>query len=143
MEKILISACLLGLKCRYDGRDNLHPLIEKLKLKYTLIPICPEVEGGLKIPRIASEIIGDKVINKIGEDNTEYFARGAEIALEKAKVSGAKFAILKTKSPSCGRDHIYDGTFSSTLIDGDGYTVRLFKQAGIRVYTEHEIGELL
>lgn len=143
MEKILISACLLGLKCRYDGRDNLHPLIEALKLKFTLIPICPEVEGGLKIPRIASEMVGDKVMNKIGEDNTEFFARGATIALEKAQASGAKIAILKTKSPSCGRDHIYDGTFSSTLIDGDGYTVRLFKQAGIRVLTEHEIGELL
>lgn len=143
MEKILISACLLGLKCRYDGRDNLHALIEELKLKYTLIPICPEVEGGLTIPRIASEIQGSRVINKIGEDNTSFFAKGASIALEKAKTSGAKIAILKSKSPSCGRDQIYDGTFSSTLIAGDGYTVSILKSAGMTILTEHDIGELL
>ncbi len=143
MEKILISACLLGLKCRYDGRDNLHALIESLKLKYTLIPICPEVEGGLTIPRIASEIVGTKVMNKIGEDNTDYFLKGAHIALQKAFDNGARIAVLKSKSPSCGIGQVYDGTFTNTLTQSDGFTVQILKNARIYVYTEHQIEELL
>ena len=143
METILVSACLLGCACRFDGRANYHEAINELRKKYHVIIVCPEVDGGLPIPRIPSEIMGDKVINQEGEDKTANFRKGAEIALAQAQKYGAKISILKAKSPSCGSGQIYDGTFSKTLIEGDGYTTRLLKKHGITVYNETNFEQLL
>ncbi len=140
-ENIIVSACLLGEKCRYDGKSKPCEKVIKLKdkYKYNLIPVCPEVMGGLKTPRLPSEIAEDKVIGKDGRDNTNEYKKGAEIALEIANKNGAKKAILKAKSPSCGKGKIYDGTFSKTLKSGSGITAKLFMENGIEVLTEEEI----
>ena len=136
---IVVSACLLGYNCKYNGGNNYCSKIEELKEQYDFIDICPEVLGGLPTPRVPSEIIGDKVINKDGLDVTDNYNKGARLALEKAKSNDCKIAILKAKSPSCGCGKIYDGSFTSTLIDGDGVTTKLFKRNNIKVYTEEDI----
>ena len=136
---IVVSACLLGCNCKYNGSNNYCEKLEKLKEQYNIIDICPEVLGGLPTPRVPSEIVGDKVINKEGLDVTKNYNVGANLALEKAINNNCEIAILKAKSPSCGCGKIYDGTFTSTLIEGDGITTRLFKQHNIKVYTEEEI----
>ena len=136
---IIVSACLLGCNCKYNGGNNYCEKLEKLKEQYNIIDICPEVLGGLPTPRVPSEIIGDKVINKEGLDVTNNYNTGALLALEKVLNNNCELAILKAKSPSCGSGKIYDGTFTSTLVDGDGVTTRLFKQHNIKVYTEEEI----
>lgn len=140
---LLISSCLYGCKCRYDGKDNLVSSLDKLKEKYHLVLACPEVDGGLSIPRPPSEIKGDKVINIENIDVTENYQKGAYIALNLCKKFNIKVALLKEKSPSCGKYHIYDGTFTRTLINGEGITTRLLKAHGIKVYNETEIDKLL
>lgn len=143
MKKIIVSACLLGTNCKYNGGNNYNQeLIEHLK-NFEIIPICPECFGGLSTPRVPSEIIEEKVINKEGIDVTNNYLSGAKKALELAKSNNIKVAILKAKSPSCGEGKIYDGTFTNTLIDGDGITVRMFKDEGIKVYTENNYKENL
>ncbi len=134
-EKVLVSACLLGVDCKYNGGNNYDEEIFKELEKYELIPVCPEIFGGLSTPRKPSEIVGDKVINNEGLDVTNNFKRGAEETLELAKKLGVKKAILKAKSPSCGNGKIYDGTFTGTIIDGDGITTKLLKENGIEVIT--------
>lgn len=143
MEKILISACLVGDNVKYNGGNNKSPLIEKLLEKYELVPFCPEVEGGLPIPRSPSEIIGDKVMNDKGEDVTEQYQRGAELAFNICLFLKIKIAILKERSPSCGVHTIYDGSFSHTSIPGSGITAAYLKRKGIKVYNEDEIDSLL
>ncbi len=138
-EKILVSACLLGVNCRYDGKSKPNELVKALKDQYELIPVCPEVFGGLKIPHEASEIFGDKVISKSNIDLTLNFQNGAEKTLKKAVENGVELAILKEKSPSCGKYKIYDGTFSGNLINGSGIASRLLQENGIKVYNEDEI----
>ena len=138
-ENIIVSACLLGEKCRYDGKSKPCQAVINLKEKYNLIPVCPEVMGGLKTPRHPSEIIGDKVIGKDDSDNTKEYKKGAEIALNIALQNGAKKAVLKAKSPSCGKGQIYDGTFSGKLKEGNGITAQLFMENEIEVLTEEEI----
>ncbi len=140
---LIISACFLGRNVKYNGGNNLLPNIKELEEYFELIPICPETEGGLTTPRNPSEIAGDKVFSNIGEDVTAQFKKGASIALERALSSGAKLALLKSKSPSCGKGLVYDGTFSGYLTEGDGITVSLLKKHGIVIYTEHEIDSLL
>lgn len=140
---ILISACLLGCACRYDGKSKMHPAIELLGAKHTLIPVCPEIYGGLPTPRPPSEIVGDRVQNSAGADVTDAYRRGADEALRLAELFGCKVAVLKAKSPSCGKGKVYDGTFSRTLTDGDGVTAALLQKHGIIVYTEDEITEIL
>ena len=140
---ILISACLLGWACRYAGKSKTHPAVELLREKHTLIPVCPEIYGGLPTPRPPSEIVGDRVQNSAGADVTDAYRRGAAEALRLAGLFGCKVALLKAKSPSCGKGKVYDGTFSRTLTDGDGVTAALLQQHGIRVYTEDEIPEIL
>lgn len=135
-ENILISACLIGEKCRYDGKCKSYPEIALLKEKYNLIPVCPEVMGGLETPRTPCEIQNGKVISADGADKTAEYKKGAEIALEIALKNNCKKAILKSKSPSCGKGKIYDGTFSKTLTDGNGITADLLIQNGITVYSE-------
>ncbi len=140
---ILISACLLGCACRYDGKSKTHPDVQKLMEKHTLIPVCPEIYGGLPTPRPPSEIAGDRVINSEGKDVTAEYMRGAKEALRMAEQFGCTAAVLKAKSPSCGRGAVYDGTFSRTLTNGAGITVTLLQKHGIKVYTEDEITALL
>jgi uncharacterized protein YbbK (DUF523 family) len=146
----LISACLLGIKCAWNGKDSYKSdkAIELLNSE-TLIPVCPEQLGGLKTPRIAQEIQGGtgkdvldgrcKVLNKDGEDVTEEFITGAEETLKIAKLFHIKEFIGKSKSPSCGCGQIHDGTFSQKLIDGDGVTIALLKRNGIRVISEEDL----
>ncbi|MGL4607498.1 MAG: DUF523 domain-containing protein [Eubacteriaceae bacterium] len=141
-QKILVSACLVGIKCRYDETGNLIPTIRQLMLENKAIPVCPEVLGGASTPREPGEIVVEngkrKVVTAKNEDVTESFVTGAERALETAKKSKVKLAILKSNSPSCGCGKIYDGTFTHTKIDGDGITTALLKENGIRVITEEE-----
>ena len=143
MENILISACLLGIGCRYDGKHKANSDVLSLGEKYNLIPVCPEIYGGLPTPRVPSERIGDKVMMKDGRDVTENYRRGAQEALELCRIYNIKTAILKEKSPSCGKGEIYDGTFSGTLTERDGVTAELLIANGIRVLGESEINILL
>ena len=124
--KIGVSSCLLGYCCKYDGKSNYNANIIDLSQEHELIPICPEVLGGLSIPRFPAEIINGKVINTNGDDVTENYYLGANKALEILKNEGVEAVILKSKSPSCGINKIYDGTFSHTLINGNGVAAQLF-----------------
>ena len=143
MKAILVSRCLLGDPCRYDGASRPCPAVEALRARYDLIPICPERDGGLPVPRVPCERRGERVVSKDGRDLTAPYRLGAERALERAKESGASVAVLKSNSPSCGVGRIYDGTFSGNLTDGDGVTAELLKAAGIELYTENDIETLL
>ena len=138
-EKILVSACLLGIDCKYSGDNNLNEKVLSYIADKEVIPICPEILGGLSTPRPPSEIIGERVMNDENKDVTREYQKGAEEALKLAKLFNVKKALLKAKSPSCGCGKIYDGTFSRTLIDGDGITTRLFKENGIEVITEIDL----
>lgn len=140
--KIVVSKCLLGYPCRYDGRSVPCKEVIDLQSNHQLIPVCPEELGGLPTPRVPAEIVGDRVIRQDGIDVTAEYDLGAKLALTYAMENGCKLAILKSKSPSCGKGQIYDGTFSKTLKGGDGITVRLFESKGIQVMNEKEAGEL-
>lgn len=143
MEKILISACLVGDKVKYDGHSNYNDKVKLLLEKYELVPFCPEVEGGLSIPRKPSERVKDSVKMENGKDVTKNFEKGAELALNICLYLGIKVAILKENSPSCGSKKIYDGTFSKKLMNGQGVTTELLRKKGIKVISEEEIDELL
>lgn len=140
-EKALISACLLGAECKYSGGSNALPedTLAALREKYELIPVCPECCGGLTTPRAPSERRGDMVVSKTGADVTAQFQRGAQTALHLAEIFGARLAILKENSPSCGSGTIYDGTFTGTLTQGDGVTAELLKKHGIKVISENAL----
>ena len=138
MENILISACLLGCACRYDGETREYDLKGIGKI-YNLIPFCPEIYGGLSTPRVPSEIVCGKVINKEGVDVTKQYEKGACEALRLCEMFSVRKALLKEKSPSCGSGEIYDGTFSHTVIKGDGVTAKLLKQHNIKIFGESEI----
>ena len=142
---ILVSACLLGENCKYSGGNNLAVgLAEALNAaEMTIVPICPECMGGLPTPRVPAERLGEGVVNKIGEDVTEQFMKGAETALKIAKEYGCKYAVLKKNSPSCGCGTIYDGTFTGTLVEGDGVTAELLKKNNVKVYNEETYVALL
>ena len=140
-KNILVSACLLGKPCRYDGKSKPCERVISLSNTYNLIPICPEVMGGLPTPRTPSEICGDRVLMKDGRDVTENYNRGAETALEIARKNACTVAILKEKSPSCGSGLIHNGLFDGGLVAGDGITTRLLKKEGILVLGESEITE--
>jgi uncharacterized protein YbbK (DUF523 family) len=142
-EKILVSACLLGINCKYSGGNNYNEkVLEYIKDK-EVIPICPEIYGGLPTPRQASEIINNKVISKNGIDVTNEYQKGAEETLKIAKLLNVKKAILKAKSPSCGSNQIYDGTFTHKKIKGQGVTTELLKEKGIKVISEKDIEKFL
>lgn len=142
-QAILVSACLLGVCCRYDGESKPNQNVIKLREKFTLIPICPEVDGGLPTPRTPSEGVGDRVLMRDGKDVTDNFRLGAQLALERARTFSCTAAVLKARSPSCGSNSIYDGSFSGTLTEGDGVAAKLLKENGIDVYTEDEIDRLI
>ena len=143
MQKILISACLVGEKVNYKGQGNYHPDVEKLKEFYDLVLFCPEFEGGLPVPRKPSEIRGSQVIREDGKNVTREFEKGAAKALGLCKYLGITKAVLKENSPSCGTHLIHNGYFDGRKIKGMGVTARILKENGIEVYSEEEIGKLL
>ena len=142
MKPILVSACLLGAACKYSGGDNFCPKVAALVKNYQLVPVCPEQLGGLPTPRTPAERQGNRVITKDGRDVTAAYSHGAQEAWELAKLFGCGTAILKARSPSCGAQGIYDGTFTGTVIPGSGVTAELLRDAGIRVLTEDELEQL-
>ena len=142
-ESILVSACLLGVRCRYDGGSKPQEPLLRLMEKYTLIPVCPEQLGGLSTPRLPSERIADRVVMNDGTDVTEAYRRGAEEVLRLARLFGCRLAVLKERSPSCGSGTIYDGSFSGRLTGGDGVTAALLRENGIAVYGESALESLL
>ena len=138
----MVSACLLGIACRYDGCSVEYGGILALREKYNLIPVCPEIYGGLPTPRTPSERVGERVISRDGKDNTESYLTGARQTLRLAELFNCKIAILKERSPSCGTHQIYDGSFEKRLVSGMGITAELLVKNGIRVLSENEISEL-
>lgn len=140
---ILVSACLLGCACRYDGRSKGHPLAQELARRGLAVPVCPEQLGGLATPRAPSEQREGRVVSAAGDDVTAQYRRGAEETLRLARLYGCAAAVLKERSPSCGSGQIYDGTFTKTLTQGDGLTTQMLKKHGITVYGESQIEELI
>ncbi|MCL2439118.1 MAG: DUF523 domain-containing protein [Alphaproteobacteria bacterium] len=128
----LVSACLCGLNCRFNGTGKLDPEILEMVASGKAIPVCPEQLGGLPTPRECCELKNGRAKSAAGNDYTEGFERGAEEVLRLAREIGADEFIGKSKSPSCGTGQVYDGTFSGTLTDGDGITVKLLRENGIR-----------
>ena len=139
--RLLVSACLLGCPCRYDGDAKPCPAVLRWMEDHTLVPVCPEQLGGLPTPRPPAEIRGEKVINREGADVTQAYRRGAEETLRLARLFQVQGAVLKARSPSCGKGQVYDGTFSGTLVPGDGVTARLLSENGLPVWTEESIRE--
>ncbi|MDY0178008.1 MAG: DUF523 domain-containing protein [Bacilli bacterium] len=143
MKKILISACLIGDKTRYDGKSSYNPLVKNLMEKYELVPFCPEVESGLRIPRQPSEIKKDKVIRQDGKDLTRFFLKGAELAWNVCNYLGIDIAILKDGSPSCGVSEIHNGDFDGKMVPGQGITTAYLLSKGIRVISDKDIEDFL
>lgn len=146
-EFIIVSACLTGIRCRYNGTHGKIEAIEKLVLSGKAIPICPEVLGGLNTPRTPCEITGSgdgrQVISKDGENLTRFFQQGAEKTLAIVKTMGASKAILKSRSPSCGYGEVYDGSFSRKLIAGNGFTADLLEKNNVLVLTEETFDKIV
>ena len=141
--KVGVSACLVGKNTKYDGGNNYNEyVIEYLKDKEVVL-ICPEVFGGLPTPRIPSEQLNDKVINSKNEDVTKQFVDGAQEALKRLQQQNVNVVILKERSPSCGYKKIYDGTFSKTIIDGNGVFAKLAIENGFIIYTESDIENII
>jgi uncharacterized protein YbbK (DUF523 family) len=148
---LLISACLLGVACNHEGRGSPRAVVEELGRRYRLIPVCPEVLGGLSTPRPAAELAGGDgvavlageavVVNVDGHDVTAAYRRGAEAAVMLARSTGVTRAVLKARSPSCGSSRIYDGTFSRRLVDGQGVTAAALRAAGIEVCSDEDCDE--
>lgn len=144
MEKIniLVSACLLGLDCRYSGTGKYIAGLEELKEEFQFIPVCPEQLGGLPTPRSPVEITEGRAVNKEGADCTEQFKKGAQEAGKLAGYFNCRAALLKANSPSCGFGRIYDGSFSGKLIEGNGITAELLHKKGLKIYSEKDLKDL-
>lgn len=140
--RILVSACLLGVSCRYDGKSKPHPAVLALQGQHQLIPVCGEIFGGLPTPRIPAERVGGRVLTEDGRDVTQEYHRGAEEVLALARRLDCKAALLKERSPSCGTGEIYDGSFTRTLTAGDGVTAELLRASGIAVFGESRLADL-
>lgn len=143
--RVLVSACLLGVNCRYNGipkgNEDVKELLKREDI--SLIPVCPEQLGGLPTPRTPSERKGACVVSSEGEDRTAAFAKGAEETLRIAKLYGCEAALLKERSPSCGNKEVYDGSFTGTVIPGEGVTVEPLRKNGVKVFGESELTEFL
>ena len=144
MIRILVSQCLYGGEpVRYDGRDKAEkdPRFLKWKEEGRLVPFCPEIAGGLYVPRPPAQIKDGRAVTESGKDVTKNYEKGARQALEKAAEYDVAFAVMKQKSPSCGSRYIYDGTFTGRLKEGKGVTVEFLSRAGIKVFGEDELKE--
>lgn len=140
---ILVSACLMGASVRYDGGANENTAVLSMMNRHHLIPVCAEIFGGLPIPREPSERIRDRVVSRTGRDVTAQYVRGAQEVLRLSRLYGCTLAVLKERSPSCGHDLIYDGTFSGKLVDGNGVLTDMLLDAGLRVVGESEVPALI
>lgn len=136
---ILVSACLLGLNCKYSGGNNISEKIVELRNRYNLIPVCPEQLGGLATPRNPAEICDGLIIDSQGNDVTDFFRKGAMETLSVARLFNCPIAILKSQSPSCGFGRVYDGTFEGKLVPGMGMTARILQESGITVICDEDI----
>lgn len=136
---ILVSACLLGIYCRYDGRCETDSRVLALAQEHVLIPVCPEQLGGLPTPRAAVELLDGRAVTRDGIDLSEAFARGVEQALRVASLTGARTAVLQPRSPSCGRGIIYDGTFSGTRVEGNGALAQALAERGVVLLVPDEL----
>ena len=137
---ILVSACLLGVRCNHNGEANPSAAVQRLGASRRLIPVCPETIGGLPTPRPAAEVQSDgRVVNADGEDVTDAYRRGAAATVTLAATMGVTDAVLKARSPSCGCHEIYDGTFSRRRVPGEGVTARALREAGVQVRSEEDI----
>jgi len=141
--KILVSACLLGVKCRYNGAEKANEEVVALAGKHTLIPFCPEIYGGLPTPRDPAEIKDGRVVTEAGNDVTTQYRKGAEDALRVARMLGCECALLQDRSPSCGIGTVHNGLFDGGLVQGDGVTAALLRQAGILLVPASQAEELL
>lgn len=139
---VLVSACLLGAHCRYNGNGVLEASVKALMSDAILIPVCPEILGGLATPRDPAERSGGRVMTINGEDVTGAYEKGARETLNLAQLYGCRYAILKERSPSCGSGRIYDGSHSGKLVPGDGVTAELLKKNGIHVFGESKTEDL-
>lgn len=135
----VVSACLAGVKCKYDGYHRANQKVIDLVEKGVAIPLCPEQLGGLPTPRAPAEMVNGRIITNEGEDITNAVTVGSEEGLKQAKLNEAKEAILKSKSPTCGCGKVYDGSFSGKLVDGDGVFATLLKDNGFNVITEEDL----
>ena len=142
MEKVIVSACLIGENCKYNCKNNKNENIINFLKDKEVILVCPEVMGGLSTPRLKSEILANekdlKVINESNEDVTDYFVKGAIKSLKKAIENDVKLAVLKEKSPSCGFRKIYNGNFDGTKVDGSGVFARMLMENNIKILTEED-----
>lgn len=152
MEKLLVSRCLLGHKVRYDGGAyGPYGLLQRWQEEGRIVPLCPEVAGGLPTPRPPAEIPGGQgggvldgtlpVLTDAGDDVTAAFVAGAEAALALVRQHGLRVAVLKARSPSCGNTHNYDGSFGGRLVEGEGVTAALLRRAGVKVFNEQQLAE--
>ncbi len=135
----LVSACLIGQACRYDGAAAAHPAAMRWLAEGRALPVCPEMLGGLPCPRPPCELRGDRAIDARGNDHTRAFLTGCAEALKQARQAGCRLALLKARSPSCGIGGIYDGSFSRRLIKADGLFVRAARAAGLVVLSDEDI----
>lgn len=135
----IVSACLAGANCRYNGQAKPHPKVLEMVRRGEAIPVCPEQMGGLPTPRPPAEQRGNRVFTNKGDDVTDAFVHGAEEALRVAQLAGCDEAVLKSRSPSCGPGKVYDGTFSGKLVDGDGVFAKVLKDNGVKVKSEEEL----
>ena len=140
--KIILSACLAGENCKYNGGNNHNEKLMEALRDHQVIKVCPEVMGGLPTPRIPSEITGGRVMNRAGEDVDGNFRLGARLALEKAREAGCDLAVLQPRSPSCGCGQIYDGSFSGVLVPGNGIFADLLKKNGLTCMTPEDFLQL-
>lgn len=140
--RLLVSACLLGVPCRYDGGSQPLKGLDALAERYEVIPVCPEQLGGLSTPRPPSERRGSRVVTLDGADVTDAFRRGAEETVRLARRRGAKLALLKARSPSCGFGAIYDGRFTGRLVEGSGVAAEALARADIDIYSEAQLDRL-
>lgn len=143
MERVLVSACLLGEPVRYDGRaaTSAHPVLQRWLQEGRVVRVCPEIAGGLGTPRPRAERQGVHVITEAGDDVTPAFVRGAELACAAAQAHGVRVAVLKDGSPSCGSTEIADGTFSGRRTGGAGVTTAMLRREGVRVFSEQQLDE--
>ena len=140
--KIAVSACLLGHNCKYNGSNNRNRAVIDYVAPHEVVPVCPEKLGGLPIPRVPAEIVEGVVVNATGENVDGQFRRGARRALDIVQRAGVDCAILQPRSPSCGVHQVYDGTFSGTLVDGEGIFARLLREHRIKTYEPDELADL-